>query len=94
MSRYPDGYYVIVTAAGGAMGTIGGPPNYPRWLRVYLILLVSMTWTGLLILSAIAEDRTVPTWVHLIMGVVCASLFSVEFGGIRLITKKDEPNAD
>lgn len=71
----------------------GGGPSYPKWLRTYLIVLVSVVWSGLLIASAVSDDVNVPAAVHVIMGVGMASLFSVEFGGIRLVRKEDTPDA-
>lgn len=71
-----------------------GPPSYPKWLRVYLIVLVSTVWAGLLVASAIVHRSLVDAKTHAIMMIVVASLFSVEFGGIRLVTKdkKDDTN--
>lgn len=65
--------------------------QYPKWLRIYLIVLVSLTWASLLIASAIVKRALVDTKTHAIMMIVVASLFSVEFGGIRLISK-DRPS--
>lgn len=97
MSVHP---YLIITA--GAMtsplssGKPGPPssPSYPKWLRVYLIVLVSTVWAGLLIASAIEHKSLVDAKTHAVMMIVVASLFSVEFGGIRLVTKdkKDDSN--
>lgn len=89
----PDGYYLLVNAAG-IMGSAGGPPSYPKWLRTYLIVLVSLIWSGMLIASAVSKNVNVPAAVHVIMGVGMASLFSVEFGGIRLVKREDKNNAD
>lgn len=84
-----DGYILINMA--GIVGSTGGP-IYPKWLRTYLILMVSAVWAGMLIASAISKSVTVPAAVHVIMGVGMASLFSVEFGGIRLVKKQEEPS--
>lgn len=84
--RYPDGHYLIISAAG----IVGEQANYPKWLRTYLIVLVSAVWTVMVLASLVFERIKVDPWVHGVMGVVVASLFSVEFGGIRLISKKDD----
>lgn len=85
MHYSPHGHYLLITAAG-----VLGETSYPKWLRTYLIVIVSFVWAGLLIGSAVAPNVTVPYPVHVIMGVVVASLFRVEFGGIKLIKKEDE----
>lgn len=90
--RNPDGYYLLVNAAG-VMGSVGGPPSYPKWLRTYLIVLVSIVWAVAVFAQAFVDNVTIDWWVHGIMGVGMASLFSVEFGGIRLVNKKDTPDA-
>ncbi len=94
MSRYltaNDGHYLLINAAG--LMSTGGGPQYPKWLRTYLIVLVSAVWSGMLIASSVVDGVDVPAAVHVIMGVGMASLFSVEFGGIRLV-KKDEDKTD
>lgn len=85
----PDSYYLLFNLAGMVGST---KPTYPTWLRTYLIVVVSAVWAGLLVASAVVEDITVPAAVHVIMGVCVASLFSVEFGGIRLVRKEDTPD--
>lgn len=90
MNKYWDSHVLLINAAG-VMGATGGP-NYPKWLRTYLILMVSTVWAALLIISVVVKDVTVPAAVHGIMGVGMASLFSVEFGGIRLVKKQEEPD--
>lgn len=88
-SRYPDGWYLLVNVAGMVRPNSGKTPVYPTWLRTYLIVLVSAVWSGMLIASAFFDQVNVPAAVHVIMGVGMASLFSVEFGGIRLVRKED-----
>lgn len=83
-----DGHYLLITAAG-VMGEPGGG-GYPKWLKPYLILLVSCVWSTMLIGSAVSDAVHVPNAVHVIMGVVVASLFRVEFGGIKLVNKTPE----
>lgn len=80
------GRYLIISAAG-TMTTGNG---YPKWLKPYLIVLVSVVWSGMLIGSIVSKVAEVPAAVHVIMGVVVASLFSVEFGGIKLVKKEDD----
>lgn len=63
---------------------------YPNWLRPYLIVIVSIVWSGLLLASIVSNNVHVPTAVHLIMSVVVASLFRVEFSGIKLVSRKDQ----
>ncbi len=91
MRSGPDGYYLLVNAAG--VISSGGGPQYPKWLRSYLSVLVSVVWSVAVLASAFIDGVTIDWWVHGIMGVGMASLFSVEFGGIRLI-KKDEDKPD
>lgn len=66
--------------------------QYPKWLRIFLIVLVALTWASLLIASAIVKRPLVDTQTHAVMMIVVASLFSIEFGGIRLISK--DPKKD
>lgn len=87
---YWNDHYLLINAAG-IMGSTGGPA-YPKWLRTYLILMVSTVWAGLLLASVTVKDVSVPAAVHVIMGVGMASLFSVEFGGIRLVKKQEQPD--
>lgn len=88
MPRYFDDHYLLITAAGIIQSK---QPQYPPWLRTYLIVLVSVVWAGMLLLSAFVDSVDVPAAVHVIMGVGMASLFSVEFGGIRLVRKEGDP---
>jgi hypothetical protein len=81
-----DGHYFLLSAAG----IVGEKPAYPAWLKPYLIVVVSIVWAALLIASVASRDVSVPPAVHLIMGVVVASLFRVEFGGIKLVNRKEE----
>lgn len=80
----PHRFFVLAGFAGEA--------PYPKWLRPYLILLVSATWTGVIVAWVMSDGTLpIPPWIHAMMGLVIASLFRVEFGGIRLV-QKERPN--
>lgn len=86
------GHFFTITAAGMTNADTDklNPARYPSWLRIYLIVLISVVWAGLLLGSALFPRIHVPNALHGIMGVAAASLLRVEFGGIKLITKEPE----
>lgn len=88
ITRHGDvspGYYVI-------MGAVAGEPGYPKWIRPYLILIISAVWAGLNVVAAATEGRVAVPWeAHLLMAAVVVSLFRVEFGNIKISRREDDP---
>lgn len=86
----PHGHYLLLA---GLAGTVGDP-DYPKWLRLYLSLLVSVVWAAAIAATVVNYHGVkVPWQLHTAMLLVLASLFRVEFGSFRLV-KKDEINHD
>lgn len=97
MDAWRDGHYLLITAAGmvGTTNRNGAPhPGNGKdpvaWLRVYIVMVVITVWSVLNVAAAFFHAPGVPYWVHLSVLVVVASLFRVEFGGIRLVTKGED----
>lgn len=76
--------HLTVTGAIFMAGT--ADPSYAKWVKTYLIVVISLAWI-VSIVASIGGTYKIPPWTHLIMGAVIGSLFKVEFSGIKLFTK-------